>query len=444
MSAAPAPTGSATPVPEPRVDPDGFVPEPVVDLELEPDPSDPGSGLTVLSPGGDRPARVWVLGRRHGAPAAFAPVDAPAGDPLHPSRLRERLEASVRTAPTNPGAPRPASPADAYRRHHRRAIDRAEPLTVVVCTRDRPDDLARCLASLRDQDHPRLDVLVVDNAPTRPVRELVDGLRTSLSIRYVLEPRPGLSRARNRALAEVGTDVVAFLDDDEVADHGWATEVGRAFLEDTELVGTSGVVIPGEIASRAQARFEAFGGHSKGRGFTEAEFRAGAMDQSPLYPLPPFGVGANMAFRRDALLAIGGFDEALGAGTSTRGGEDTLAFTELLLAGATLAYRPTAVTRHFHRATEAELAAQLRDYGLALTAFYAALVVRHPRAVLGLVALVPRAVRDVLDGDSLRNSGIAEGLPAAYMRANLEAMPLGPVRYAGERWRQRGERRRRT
>jgi len=95
--------------------------------------------------------------------------------------------------------------------------------------------------------------------------------------------------------------------------------------------------------------FEMAGGHSMGRGFSSAVFsRHGP--QSPLYPLPPFGAGGNMAFRRDALARVGGFDVALGAGTPALAGEDTLALTLVLLAGYRIAYEPAALIRHDHYA----------------------------------------------------------------------------------------------
>ena len=79
------------------------------------------------------------------------------------------------------------------------------------------------------------------------------------------------------------------------------------------LVGcVTGIVLPARLDTEAQEIFEKLGGHSKGRAFeTEVFSRRGP--QSPLYPLPPFGAGANMAFRREVLTAIGGFDVALGA-----------------------------------------------------------------------------------------------------------------------------------
>jgi hypothetical protein len=190
------------------------------------------------------------------------------------------------------------------------------------------------------------------------------------------------------------------------------------------------VVIPLALETPEQLLFEEFGGHSKGRGFTRDVFSPGsAARQSPLYPLPPFGVGANMAFRTADLLAIGGFDEALGAGTRTFAGEDTKAFTQLLLCGGTMVYQPSAVVRHLHRADMAGLEKQLVGYGTGLTAFYTAMVMDRPSIVWSLLALVRPAVRDLFSSDSVRTATVGVDFPQDVLRANRRAMASGPLRY---------------
>ncbi len=72
-------------------------------------------------------------------------------------------------------------------------------VTVVVCTRDRVADLARCLDSLCRLDYPKLDILVVDNAPNSTATEQLVRA-TYPNVRYVCEPRPGLDWARNRGV----------------------------------------------------------------------------------------------------------------------------------------------------------------------------------------------------------------------------------------------------
>ena len=310
----------------------------------------------------------------------------------------------------------------------------------MVCTRDRPDDLRRCLASLAVQDHPGFAVWVVDNGPADgATRKVVESFGDDMEIHYLEEKRPGLSRARNRALkSSLGGDgdVVAWLDDDEVADPSWLTELARAFDGRPEVVAASGVVIPAELSTQAQLWFEQFGGHSKGRGFTADLFSPQTRArQDPLYPLPPFGVGANMAVRVGAIHRLGGFDEALGAGTLAQGCEDTRMFSDLLRAGGSVAYWPSAVTRHYHRRELDGLRRQMRGYGAGLTAFYTAAVLSGPSTMLELARLAPRALRDLTSPDSLRVATLEDDFPRDLLAQNRRGMAAGPWLYLRGRFR---------
>ena len=78
------------------------------------------------------------------------------------------------------------------------------------------------------------------------------------------------------------------------------------------------------------------------------------------------GMGANMAFRRDALTSLGGFDPRLDAGTRTQSGGDTDMFARTLDAGHVIAYVPDAFVWHRHRRTAAEVRACVFGYGVGL------------------------------------------------------------------------------
>ena len=213
---------------------------------------------------------------------------------------------------------------------------------------------------------------------------------TEPEFRYRVEQRPGLSWARNAGIAAAASDIIAFLDDDDEPDEHWLAGVAGGFAEGERVGCVSGIVLPARLDNAVENLFEEIGGHSKGRGFVRETFTKSG-PQSPLWPLPPFGVGANMAFRRAALDRIGGFDVALGAGTPTGGGEDTLAITLVMLCGYEVAYEPAALMWHHHRQDMASLNKQLHGYSVGLTAFYAALLRQRPGALLGLVKLLPLA-----------------------------------------------------
>ena len=234
--------------------------------------------------------------------------------------------------------------------------------TVAVCTRDRPDDLARALAAVT-RAAGTAPVLVVDNRPsTDATRQLVTGRYPH--VRYVREDRPGLNAARNRALAEADTDIVAFTDDDAAPEAGWLEALRRGFSHRL-IVGVTGITLPSELETPAQEWFER--SSPFGRGYFRHEFDP--LQCSP-HAAGQVGAGANMALRRDVVDLVGPFDERLDAGTPTQSGGDHEMFARILSRGYRLVYEPTAVSWHRHRRTWPELRETLRGYGIGVYAMW--------------------------------------------------------------------------
>ena len=86
---------------------------------------------------------------------------------------------------------------------------------------------------------------------------------------------------------EFGGDIVAFTDDDAIADVYWLAEILRGYAARPSVGCVTGVILPAELRTQAQDWFEQFGGLSKGRGFEREIFEPGH-PQSPLFPFPPF------------------------------------------------------------------------------------------------------------------------------------------------------------
>jgi len=273
-------------------------------------------------------------------------------------------------------------------------------MTVAVCTRDRPEDLQHCLAAVEQLDYPHLDILVVDNAPaTDATKALVESRYPH--IHYVRESRPGLDWARNRAILEAKTDIVAFTDDDVVVDRDWARALARTFAENPQVMAVTGLVVPYELETEAQVLFEEHGGF--GRGFQPRLYRRQLSQPLPwlkadrlrtkFRPLPwkwlgagQFGTGANMAYRRSLFAKIGYFDPALDVGTPTNGSGDLEMFVRVLLAGHTLAYEPRAIVRHRHRREYAQLRRQIAANG-SLYALWLNLAIAYPQLALSCLVI---------------------------------------------------------
>ena len=315
-----------------------------------------------------------------------------------------------------------------------RVLREGPQMTVAVCTRDRPEGLAVLLESLGAQDYQRMRVLVVDNAPSddRTRQVVLTAAQKHLSdIDYVVEPRPGLSWARNRAIDVSDGEVIAWADDDERCDRWWAAELARGFVEVPEASVVTGIMVPGELATKSQAWFEDYSGVRRGRGFARAVFSPEtAHRQSPLYPLPPFGTGGNMAFRRDILKRIGGFDCALGAGTVACGGEDTAALSTVLLTGGTIVYQPTAIVHHYHRKDYGALRSTLRGYGRGLTSFYASMLVHRPNGTAELLRVGGQAVMDHFSRGGRQLIELSDDFPRELLWANRIGLLQGPFTYA--------------
>ena len=229
---------------------------------------------------------------------------------------------------------------------------------VVVCTRDRPEQLRRCLQGLLALDQPPDELVVVDNAPRNDAaRRVVE----DMGVRYVLEPRPGLSRARNAGIAATTADVVAFTDDDVVVHRGWLGRLLAGFRS-PDVMAVTGLVLPGALDTEAHRVFEdVMGGF--GRGFRAWEigpewFHRHRRRTPPVWRL---GAGASVAFRRTAFDRVGGFDPRLGAGAAGCS-EDSELWYRLLAGGWRCRYEPWAVAHHFHRDSLPQLRRQAYGY----------------------------------------------------------------------------------
>jgi glycosyltransferase involved in cell wall biosynthesis len=241
-------------------------------------------------------------------------------------------------------------------------------LTVAICTKDRPENLARCLQSLLNLQTPdlKLEILVIDNAPSdERTKELVKSLQ---SVRYVREPKPGLDFARNRALDSATGELLAFLDDDVVVDRKWLEGLMEAWAENPDAAAFTGLVLPYELATDAQILFEQRGGFR--RGFEKIRYGQ-VLPGNPLHPCGAgiFGAGCNMAFRRELLLKIGGFDDALDTGAPLPGGGDLDIFYRVIRAGYSLVYEPKYLVFHQHRREYEKLRRQYWTWGLGFMAF---------------------------------------------------------------------------
>ena len=214
-------------------------------------------------------------------------------------------------------------------------------ISVVVCTYNGSRTLRECLAGLRDLDYPDYEVIVIDDGST-------DGsaaIARQFPCRLVSTENRGLSRARNSGLELATGSIVAYIDDDAYPDPHWLRHLATAFRHSTHA-GMGGPNLP-----------------PPGDGWI-AECVASAPG-NPVHILvsdheAEHVPGCNMAFRKAALEAIGGFDPQFRVA-----GDDVDLCWRLTDAGFTLGFSPAAVVWHHRRNSLRAFWRQQRGYGRA-------------------------------------------------------------------------------
>lgn len=341
--------------------------------------TEPGTIGMVVPPGPEHESGRALV-RVHGEPVGYVTIPLPAGQidsttvrAAAWNQLTEPIVAhlaadGVRDAGRLRGYAVPEATSAC-----RNEVSSDELVSVVVCTRNRPDILKDCLSRLNALSYPHLELIVVDNAPTDDrTRHLVERFsQLDRRFRYVREPRPGLSAARNRGVREARGTYLAYTDDDVAVDRDWVQGLIRGFRSTSDVGCVTGLVCTASIEGEAEAYFDARAASWSTRCAPEIFDLEQHRRPSPLYPYSAgiFGTGANFAFDRAIFAEIGEFDEALGAGTWSRGGEDLDIFVRVLLAGRRIAYQPAAIVWHHHRAGRDELLKQMYGYGTGLSAF---------------------------------------------------------------------------
>ena len=245
-------------------------------------------------------------------------------------------------------------------------------ISVVVATRNRPDDLRAALGALRALDPPPGEIVVVDSASDDP--RAIAAIAEKAGARLLRCDRPGLSLARNAGAAAARGAIVAFLDDDCRVDPGWLGAIARGF-EDPGVHAVTGSYAPSELATRAQILFLRYA-HMDRRGATAARFSR-TSSPSKHWPLDAWrmGSGGNIAVRAEAFRAQGGFRTDLGLGTPALGGEDLCFLWSTVRDGGDVVYRADAMAWHRHHRDLAALRRVMFGYGAGHAAYLRAAVV---------------------------------------------------------------------
>ena len=229
------------------------------------------------------------------------------------------------------------------------------PVSIIICTRNRAEQLAVCLRQLRTLRSRPAEIVVVDNAPTDSSTEKV--VRNFPEAVYVREPRAGLDIARNTGIVAAQNEIILFIDDDVMVNDMLVYWVWQAF-EEPAVAAMTGLVIAHSLQTEAQVIFEK--DWSFNRGYVDTYYTPDYLNQTGP-PVWKIGAGANMAFRKSIFEQAGYFDELLDAGAAGCSGDSEM-WHRILANGGTIHYNPRAVAHHAHREQLQDLKDQIFYY----------------------------------------------------------------------------------
>lgn len=252
-------------------------------------------------------------------------------------------------------------------------MTRSRDVSIVLCTRERAELLVGALRAIRTSLPAGVEVLVVDSASTTAAT--LNAAREA-SFPVVRTDVKGLSIARNLGLRSTDRAIVVFTDDDCEPVEGWIEALAAAFGDDDRVGAVTGRLLdhsappPAAMPKRRLTR------------------TLEGLDA---------GHGAVMAFRRELVLELGGFDEVLGAGRRAAGAEDLDMFCRVLESGHTVVVEPAAIVRHVFTRDDDAYVELNTGYGRGLGAMAAKWLRRRPAIGIPLsVRMIARAGRRAL------------------------------------------------
>ena len=272
-------------------------------------------------------------------------------------------------------------------------------ISVIVATRNRPEHIASCIASILANTEIEFELLVVDQSDTNAGREAVEKLGPDSRLHWIETNTRGLSASRNIGVAMTRTPIIAFTDDDCRVPSDWLKNILTMFLNDPDLS-----LLFGAVALRPEDC-------SRGFAATFAPARVRELQHKLPDMRSPWGIGANMAIRRNAFDVIGTFDPLLGAGAIFFAGEEIDMIIRALTAGLKVVETPHFTVLHLGVRRGTDASRLMRQYGIGFGATFAKHVrLRTPGAARALAQWVAihgrRSVGKALRGQKRPGFGL--------------------------------------
>lgn len=215
-------------------------------------------------------------------------------------------------------------------------------ISIIICTYNRANILADTLDSynvLHRTGSYEIELLIIDNNSSDDTLSIINKFKKKYpELRYVFEPRPGLSYARNTGIKESASDIIAFVDDDVHFDPLWLKELIKIFEDYPEASCIGGKSIPQFQTERADWIIDDLLS-------IYGSTNSGDKIKWMTYPEHPFGL--NMAFRREVFVQVGMFDPSLGRKKKNLlSNEESELFWRISKANLKVIYTPKAIIYH--------------------------------------------------------------------------------------------------
>ena len=316
-------------------------------------------------------------------------------------------------------------------------------LTVVIRTAGRRlERLDRCLAALMASGIPPAEVIVVGSVrSSRPstwrraggpqpseespsLRELQDRWSAgAVPVRWLVEPSTDLVRGRCQAVEATRSPLVACVDESVQVDSHWVEAVCRTFQDHPNAAVVTGSVLPdresNEVGRIAAATVDRMARHDQ-FAFVSRCLRPDDSLPRAWFNALEFGTAATVAYRIEALLAMGGFDQ-IDAGTATESGQHFDLWLRALESGRCLVREPAVSCRVNGTPSLAEAAAELRELAAGSSASLIAAAARSPHRFLGILLMAQWFLRTAF-ADLIRSRGVARSLAWARVHGHVRGM----------------------
>lgn len=207
-------------------------------------------------------------------------------------------------------------------------------LSVIICTRNRPDKIGVCLKSILANSFSDFEIIVVDQSDDYKTKEVVEGTSNPL-IRYFRMKEKGLSIARNLGIKKARSGIIAFTDDDCIVTEDWLANIYLSFEKNKGITAVFGRVLPDNPK-----------GHAGLRCGSLTKFRKERIFSAPRKNNRFIFSGNAMSIRRGIFDKVGLFKKWLGVGSIGMATEDEEIIYRLLKNGGKVLLNPKVVVYH--------------------------------------------------------------------------------------------------